>query len=168
MIKATQLVDQNELSTLFYETWYDPFFKFYRSSYYSSAPFFNNENNEHIHSFASIDLQSGQILGCISYHIDWASKSVCNLALISFKKYSYIFAKDAFEVIKDIFFKYNMNRLAWWSYADNPNVSTYKRLIKKYGGVESGYERQSSMLDDGKLHDVINFEVLRSDLKITE
>nr|DAE87766.1 MAG TPA: hypothetical protein [Caudoviricetes sp.] len=46
-----------------------------------------------------------------------------------------------------------------------PALEGYGKLVRRFGGRESGYLRQVSKLMDGKLHDSIIFEILKSDLK---
>ena len=53
-----------------------------------------------------------------------------------------------------------MNRISWKAYVDNPAVRGYRNFIKKYGGRECAYHRQIARLQDGRLHDMVEFEIL--------
>lgn len=56
--------------------------------------------------------------------------------------------------------------MEWWGYKDNPAIKGYRKFIKRFGGRECGYMRQTSKLMDGKLHDSVMFEILKEDIKI--
>ena len=46
---------------------------------------------------------------------------------------------------------------------DNPAIRGYRNFIKKHGGRECGYYRQIARLQDGKLHDRVEFEILKEE-----
>lgn len=75
------------------------------------------------------------------------------------------FIKDVHKAIVGLFYKYNMNRLQWSCYIDNPAIRGYRNFIKKYGGRECGHYRQIVKLQDGKLHDIVEFEILAKEFK---
>lgn len=117
------------------------------------------ENNYDSHNFVSVD-KNEKIIGYISYAVDWSAMSADSFGAISFDKGNILFAKDLYMSICDIFEKYNMNRMSWWCYEDNPAIRGYRHFIKKHGGRECGRLRQFSRLQDGKLHDSVLFEIL--------
>lgn len=86
--------------------------------------------------------------------------SADKFGIISFKKGSIEFVKDVYRVICNLFEIYHMNRISWFAYVDNPAIRGYRNFIKKHGGVECAYYRQITKLQDGKLHDAVNFEIL--------
>lgn len=122
------------------------------------------ESNYDSHNFVSVD-KSGNVIGYISYAIDWSSMSADSFGMISFDKGNLEFVKDLYAAIYDIFGKYHMNRMSWWCYADNPAIRGYRNFIKRHGGRECGYLRQYTRLQDGKLHDSVLFEILASEFK---
>lgn len=136
--------------------------------YYSSWAGFTltdiKNDNWEVHQFVSVD-KDNNIIGYIVYSIDHNTLSAHSFGIISFDRGNLIFMKDVYQVIYDIFFKYNLNRLEWFCYADNPAVRGYRNFIKRVGGKECGYKTRNVMLIDHKLHDTVEFEILKEDFK---
>ena len=159
MLKLAHLY-ADELKAKLAEASADP-----RYMYYFTQPtggYFDRtfENNTvWSHDFVSVD-KDGNIIGYIGYGIDAFARSANNFGFLSFDIGNTAFIRDAYRVVRDIFEKYNLNRMCWHAIVDNPVTGSYKRLCSKLGGRENGYERQSVQLMDGKLHDGISFEVL--------
>lgn len=122
------------------------------------------DNNYEKHCFVSID-GNDNIIGYISYAVDWSAMSADRFGAISFDKGNVMFAKDLYQAICDIFEKYHMNRMQWCCYMDNPAIKGYRNFIKKHGGVECGHYRQVAKLIDGKLHDSVQFEILAREFR---
>lgn len=122
------------------------------------------DNNYEKHCFVSVNSED-DILGYISYIPDWEEMSVRGVRIISYRKKSVEFARDVYTAICNIFDVYNMNRIEWKCYADNPAIRGYRRFIKRYGGRECGYYRQDTKLQDGKLHDSVAFEILAEEFR---
>lgn len=123
-----------------------------------------DDNNRDSHCFVSVD-KNDDVLGYISYSIDWMARSAYQFGIISFRKGSIEFAKDLYQAICDCFEVYGLNRICWWCYADNPAIRGYRNFISKHGGRECGYCRQDTVLKDGKLHDSIWFEIMAEEFK---
>lgn len=161
MLKPAQLY-KDELNKKMVEGWYD-----IENMYYHSGPFAYSmdvaDNNSDVREFVCIDGE--RLIGYISYNVDYMSMSADNFGFISFDKGNVTLVKDVFNHIKDLFHSYHFNRVAWYCYADNPAIRGYRNFIQKFGGKEVGYLRQSTKLLDGKLHDSVIFEILKSDLK---
>lgn len=85
--------------------------------------------------------------------------------IISYKKNSIEFARDVYKAVCDLFEIYHMNRISWCAFADNPAIRGYRNFIKKYGGRECAYYRQVARLQDGRLHDSVDFEILAEEFK---
>lgn len=162
MIKAAQLY-RDKLEQKQIESWYD-----LRNIYYSGWT--GNQTTElpsdnyDSHHFVSVD-KDDNVIGYISYNIDWVAMSANDFGIISFNKGNLEFVKDLYEVICNIFGKYHMNRMSWWCFVDNPAINGYRNFIKKHGGRECGYRRQVAKLQDGKLHDSVEFEILAEEFK---
>lgn len=122
------------------------------------------EDNCDRHCFVSVDKEDN-VIGYIGYHVDWSAMSADGLCIISYRKGSVEFARDVYDAIYNLFHTYHMNRVAWYAWTDNPAVRGYRRFIRKYGGRECGIQRQVARLQDGKLHDSINFEILASEFR---
>lgn len=112
-----------------------------------------------MHDFVSIG-KNGELIGYIGYRMDWSARVAYAFSAISFDKDNMTFIKDIQTAVFYIFRKYHMNRIEWSCYADNPAIKAYRQFIKRYGGRECGYERECTMLLDGKLHDAVKFEIL--------
>lgn len=117
------------------------------------------EDNYDCHQFVSVDKEDN-VIGYITYAVDWSAMSADRFGIISFNKGNIMFAKDIYSVICDLFEKYHMNRIQWYCFADNPAIRGYRNFIKKHGGKECAYYRQQAKLQDGKLHDGVGFEIL--------
>lgn len=163
MLKPAQLyVDQLRIENI--KSWYQPENIYWNSGtgeYEIQLP----DNNKEEHVFVSVD-NTDNIIGYISYSIDWEAMSADNWGIISYQKGNVEFAKDVLQAIRDCFQKYGMNRIQWFCWADNPAIRGYRNFIKKYGGKECGYLRQVRKLKDGKLHDSVLFEILAEEFKL--
>lgn len=120
------------------------------------------DNNYNHHSFVSVD-KNDKIIGFISYNIDWQAMNAYKFGIISFDKGNLIFIKDLNEAINNLFTVYNMNRIDWFCFADNPAIRGYRNFIKRHGGRETAYFRSIAKLMDGKLHDGVEFEILKEE-----
>lgn len=162
MLKPAQLYEE-KLQEENVKSWYDPANIFWNSgtgTYTINLP----DDNYGEHCFVSVN-KNDDVLGYISYSVDWTSMSATNFGIISFRKNSIEFAKDLYKAICDLFEVYHMNRISWNAYADNPAIRGYRNFIKKHGGRECGYYRQIVRLQDGKLHDSVCFEILAQEFK---
>lgn len=162
MLKPAQLY-KSELYEEYVKTWYKPENIFYTGWTGDRIPEIP-DNNYDSHHFVSID-KEGNLIGYISYSVDWISMNADRFGIISFDKGNIIFAKDVYKVVCDLFEVYQMNRISWGAYVDNPAIRGYRNFIKKHGGRECAYYRQNAKLQDGKLHDSVCFEILASEFK---
>ena len=166
MLRPAQLYKE-QLEMEHINTWYKPEY-----IYYSGGTGDNiielPEDCFNSHCFVSVD-NDDNIIGYISYNVDYNAMSVNNLGIINFKKNdrrnSVIFIHDVCKTIYDLFNVYHMNRLEWWCIADNPAINGYRSFIKRYGGREVGYYRQIAKLRDGRLHDSVTFEIMAAEFK---
>ena len=157
MLKPAQLYAV-QLNEEMIETWYKEEYMYYYggvAEYTLELP----DNNCSEHCFVSVD-EYDNILGYISYNVDWISMSAEEWGIISFDIGNVTFAKDVYKAVCDCFVKYHFNRISFWCYADNPAIRGYRNFIKKCGGIECAHFRQHRRLRDGKLHDSVCFEIL--------
>lgn len=117
------------------------------------------ENNYDCHQLVSVDKEDN-VIGYISYWIDWSAMSASGFGIISYRKGNLEFVRDLYQAIYNLFKIHHMNRIAWSCYADNPAIRGYRNFIKRHDGRECGHYRQIARLQDGKLHDMMNFEIL--------
>lgn len=157
MLKPAQLYKE-ELQKKNIETWYDQRYIYYHSGTGAYEIEFA-DNNCQKHQFVSVD-ENDNVIGYISYKIDWCALSADNFGIISYDIGNISFLRDCYQVVCDLFEKYHMNRVGWFAYADNPAVKGYRSFIEKHGGRECAYLRQVAKLTDGKLHDAVEFEIL--------
>ena len=117
------------------------------------------EDNYDGHQFVSVDKEN-HVIGYIAYRIDWSAMSADQFGMISYQKGNLEFVRDLYQVIYNLFKVYHMNRISWFCYTDNPAIRGYRNFIKRYGGRECGYYRQIARLQDGQIHDGVEFEIL--------
>lgn len=157
MLKAAQLYSE-KLQEESIKSWYKPENIFW-SSGAGDGPIEIQEDNYNVHQFVSLD-KDENVVGYIAYCVDWAAMSADRFGIISFRKGNIEFAKDVYKVICDLFEVYHMNRISWCAFVDNPAIRGYRNFIKRHGGRECAYHRQITRLQDGKLHDSVEFEIL--------
>lgn len=157
MLKPAQLC-ANKLQEQNVKAWYKP-----ENIFWNGGPGDSTinlpDNNYGRHCFASVD-KNDNIIGYISYNVDWIAMSADRFGIISYDKGNMEFVRDLYKVICDLFELYHMNRISWCCFADNPAIRGYRNFIRKHGGKECGYDRQIVKLQDGKLHDCVRFEIL--------
>lgn len=157
MLKPAQLYKDHLLKE-YVKTWYKPENIYYTGWTGDSVPEIPN-NNYDSHHFVSVD-KNNNLIGYISYSVDWVTMNADRFGIISFDRGNIEFAKDVYKVIRDLFEVYHMNRISWRCYVENPAIRGYRNFIKRHGGKECGYYRQIAKLQDGKLHDSVEFEIL--------
>lgn len=162
MIKPAQLY-KDKLLEEYVKTWYKLENIYYTGWTGDRVPEIP-DNNYDSHHFVSVD-KNDNLIGYISYSVDWVSMNAGRFGIISFDKGNIEFARDVYKVICDLFEIYHMNRIGWIAFADNPAIRGYRNFIRKHGGRECGYKRQHAKLQDGKLHDSIEFEILASEFR---
>lgn len=156
MLKPAQLYKEKLIEESINQ-WYKPENKFY-SDLGNGIPEIPDHNYDS-HHFVSVD-KNDEVIGYICYDVNWTAMSAYGFGIISFRKGNAEFARDVYQAICNLFQKYHMNRVSWRAYADNPAVRGYRNFIKKYGGRECAYHRQIAKLQDGLLHDMVEFEIL--------
>lgn len=157
------LLYKEKINELYVRTWYDPEYMYFTMGSGTEQYHFD-DNNLDRHQFASVDDQDN-VIGVITYRVDYQIMSATSVGIISFQKMNRTFMRDLRQAVEDIFFKYNMNRLSFYAVADNPAVRGYKNFVKRYGGTICGYEHECCKLMDGTLHDFIAFEIMAKDFK---
>lgn len=153
---------EKEFQDKYLETWYDMRYQYYRDTSGDRIPQLA-DNCYDRRDFVSLD-ENGNVIGFISYFYDDTTRTASRFGIINFGESSYIFAKDVLQVIADIFFKFKLDRVEFWCFADNPARKGYQSFIKRFGGIQAGYLRRTCRLMDGELHDSVTYEVCREDL----
>jgi len=163
---------EEKLRQLFLDIDFDPFYKYSDLSVYRET-FKLPENTWESNHFVSVcnDTKQGQIiLGMVKYSISRINNSVQGLFIIRFggekskdAPNGYIFGNDVMTAIKDIFEKYNFNKINFVVVIGNPIEKTYDKLVKRYNGRIVGIRKQDTRLIDNKLYDVKEYEILADD-----
>ena len=162
MLRAAQLY-KDDLQKKFVECWYKPENQYYSGWTGMSIPEIP-ENNYESHDFVSID-ENGNVIGYIGYCVNYVSMSADRFGIISFDKGNLIFGRDVYQAVCNIFEVYGLNRIGFSAYVENPAVKAYRNFIKKHGGRECASKRQYARLQDGKLHDSVEFEILANEFR---
>lgn len=157
MLKPAQLYE-GKLQEENIKAWYKPENIFWNGGTGDSIINLPKDNCDR-HCFVSVD-RNDNVIGYIGYRVDWSAMSVYGFEIISYQKGNLQFVRDIYQVICNLFGQYNMNRIEWCCYTDNPAIRGYRNFIKRHGGKECGYYRQIAKLQDGKLHDLVHFEIL--------
>jgi len=113
-----------------------------------------------------VSIYNYEIIGFIAYRIKRDVNSTHGLIISHFGDYKqnkYIFGKDVMTAIKDIFEKYNFNKINFSVAVGNPVEKTYDRLVKHYNGRIVGIKEQEIRLIDGRLYDEKMYEILAVD-----
>lgn len=156
MLKAAQLYKQ-KLNKEYIKTWYKPKYMYYNEVGCREIQI--GDNNLERHDFVCVN-DKAEVTGYFTYHINWTTKSIDRIGLISFIDNNVTFIKD---VIKHLIYLLNVvkiNRIEFWAYIDNPAFNGYEKLVKRFGGKQVGTLHQLGLLSDGKLHDMGIFEIL--------
>ena len=95
--------------------------------------------------------------GYFAYSIDFATKSVYDIAMMSFTKMNVQFMYDVYCKLIELMSTFN--RLEFECISGNPAMKTYDKFVAKYNGQK--IVLHNCIMDiHGKLHDKIIYEVL--------
>jgi hypothetical protein len=152
---------EDKLRQLHLEIAFDPFYQFEQLTNYRDT-FELPKDTWSANNFVSV--YEGNILGITGYQIRRVENAVYGLYILHFggpeAPHRYVFGKDVMTAIKDIFEKYRFNKLNFTVVRGNPIEKTYDKLIKRYNGRIVGVREQETMLIDGRLYDVKEYEIL--------
>lgn len=156
MLKPVQLYVE-EVSKLFWEIAYDEHYMFVNDGYTQDYKASIDTWSEH--EFVSVS-KDNKVLGYIRYSINQRSQIVTGFAAVNFSN-SLTFARDLFQAIDDIFYKYGYRKLKYGVFIGNPIEKTYDRLTKKFGGRIIGISEKDVRLLDGQFYDHKTYEIFR-------
>ena len=107
---------------------------------------------------------SGELLGYLAAFIDRDTYTVDNIAAANFAGEGHpVFARDLYRFLRSLFEDHRFEKIKFSSSVENPANRIYTRLIDRYGGREVGVFRNDARLPDGRLTDVVHYELLRKD-----
>lgn len=129
-----------------------------------------SDNNWNCREYACITVDKAgvtKVIGFFRYSINISANSVSSIGIVSFDKGNPVFIMDIYYHIHELFIKYNMDRIEFSAYTDNPVIAAYHRFCIHCGGSSVGVKHQCSRLMDGKLHDMEEFEILKQDYLVS-
>lgn len=150
-----------ELKEKYIKEMYDLRNQFYYG-WYGTKELELSDNNYDRHEFVSVD-EDDNIIGFISYNICYNRRIANDFGILSFDKGNLTFPRDLSKMIHDIFCTYNLDKMVWRCFEDNPALRGYRNFIKKHGGRQRCYALNESILMDGKLHHMVEFELSKED-----
>lgn len=106
---------------------------------------------------------SGEVLGYFGVHIDRLSNKVSNIGAINFGEVNFIFSKDFYQFMTELFTKHRFRKVEWVVIVGNPAEHLYDKLIAKYGGRVVGIRRGSVITADGVVRDEKEYELFLED-----
>ena len=100
-----------------------------------------------------------ELIGYISFRIDWYASVAYNFGLISFDKGNVLMGYGLREVMDMIINDFKLHKIEWKMVSGNPAQSSYDRFLKAYNGNKVIHH------DDfkdkyGKYHDSIYYEII--------
>jgi len=152
---------KDKLKILLASTWFDEKYKYYHLDW--AGEFELSESNWNLHQFVSID-SNGDIIGYMGYNVDRTAYYAKSLAITNFRNDTpskFTFGQDVFQAIKNIFKKFNFNKLVFECVVGNPVQKTYRRLINDYNGRIVGVFKQHVILQDGQMYDIEMYEITK-------
>lgn len=150
----------DELKEKMYDLWFDEKYKYYNCSPYYSDVEISGETWEH-HQFVSV--LDDELIGYICYEVNRIANYCCGLGIVNFTDNKMTFGRDLGKVLTDIFEKFRFNKLKFSVVIGNPIEKTYDKMIRRYGGRIIGIFKDDTRLIDGKLYDIKEYEILRSE-----
>lgn len=116
------------------------------------------DNTYDQHQFVSVD-KSGNVIGYITYSINGRAWYAYELGIINFTNDVMTFGNDVKTAIRDIFGKYNFNKLVFGAIKNNPATEKYIKYIKRYNGRQLVTYNKHIKLKSGKICDYMVFEL---------
>lgn len=110
----------------------------------------------------SVD-EKNNILGYLHSKLDRTSNKVSSVSAIRFSDPSPIFREDFDTFFKDMFEKFNFNKIEWCVGIGNPAEKKYDNIINIYGGRAVGVQYESTVLMDGTYCDIKEYEIFKRD-----
>jgi len=99
----------------------------------SNAPEINDSTDGNEYQYAILD-SNNQLIGYLSYTIDWYSSSAYSFTLFSFDKGNVTIGRSLFEELNKLLTEYKIHRIEWRAVEGNPAIRSYDRFCHKYNG----------------------------------
>ena len=152
---------EEKLKNLFPSVWHNERYKFWMSGGWCDN-FVAKKDTWNTHEFVSLD-SAGNILGYIAYDFDRNTQNISGLSVLNFTENQFVFGRDLFQALKDIFEKYHFRKIDFSVVCGNPIEKSYDRLVERFGGRVVGVYKEHCRLMDGNYYDLKLYEVLKAD-----
>lgn len=116
------------------------------------------EPDKETYQFAIVDSNSN-LVGYVSYQIDWYSSQAHRFGLMSFDRGNPLIGKALFDIMDNLINRLHIHRIEWYMVSGNPAERSYDRFCSKYNG------RKLTLRDTfkdrlGIYHDSITYEII--------
>lgn len=116
------------------------------------------EPSKETYQFAIVDSKD-ELIGYLSYSIDWYSSQAHRFGLMSFDRGNPLIGKELFGIMDNLISTLNIHRIEWHMVSGNPAERSYDRFCNKYNG------RKLTLKDTfkdriGDYHDSITYEII--------
>lgn len=129
----------------------------------NSYPTVSENPNESTFQWAVVN-DNGNLIGYISYYVDWYSKSATRFGIFSFEKGNVLMGKAVIQVLNDLLYKYKMHRISWLMVSGNPVEDSYDRFCEKHHGCK--YILRDVFKDRlGEYHNSCQYEIIQEENK---
>lgn len=102
-------------------------------TYDNYIPNIVDEPNKETFQFAIINTKD-ELIGYVSYRIDWYSSQAYNFGLMSFDKGNPLIGREVFNIMNNIINNLKLHRVEWRMVGGNPVERSYDKLCKMYNG----------------------------------
>ena len=138
---------------------------------------FKHELTEEDGKYQYAIVESGQVIGYISFRVDWYCSMAYNFGLMSFMDIYFDNPSQEYKSTKPIIFKairevirmvesFNLHRIDWRCVGGNPAERGYLGILKHFEDkydIARGVFRDNMKDRHGNYHDTIMFELIRKD-----
>lgn len=155
---------RDKLQQRYNEILFQDKYMFYNCSAYWEYEFKLNQDSWNYIEMVSVDSKDN-VIGFFRATIERSADKVSSLGVANFFDANPVFAKDLKSFILDLLFKFNFRKIEWTVVIGNPAEQIYDRFIAKYGGRDTGIQRKTVRLQDGKYYDMKGYEIFRSEFR---
>ena len=152
------IVKKNEILNAFKRCYYTEDMFLETGNLNNWLPNIQEETNDGLFQFAIVDKEEN-LIGFLTYRIDWYSSCVSCFGLISFDKGNPIVGRDLLQEIKKLIYEYKIHRIEWRMIGGNPVERHYDKFCKKFNGTK--HILKDAIKDKfGKYRDDIIYEII--------
>ena len=135
--------------------------------YYNNNNYWNYEIELKKDSWNQVEMVSvdknDKVIGYLCAYFERSSNKVSGIAAINFEDVSITFSKDFYKFLINLFEVHNANKIEWTVVVGNPAEKLYDKLINRFGGMIVGINHDTTILGDGKLYDMKEYEMFKRD-----